>query len=67
MIYEIQIQDLPNALSSGASILIISNDSQYALIESDFEIECIESYKFDQLNTLMQDEKWRQPCKECEV
>lgn len=67
MIYEINTSDIPQALAVGATLIIISSDSQLALVQSDSSIECLASYNDSELNTLLNDIKWRQPCKDCEV
>lgn len=67
MIYEITASDIPTALTSGASLVIISTDGLSALVRSEASIECISSYSEDQLSSLMKEAKWRQPCKDCEV
>jgi hypothetical protein len=67
MIYEINTSDIPSALAAGALLIIISSDSQLALVQSESPIECLASYNASELNTLMNDIKWRQPCKDCEV
>jgi len=68
MIYEILVSNIPSALEKGVSIIIISADGQHALIESNTaEIDYIESYPYETLDTLLNQEKWRQPCIDCEV
>jgi len=67
MIYEINTSDIPLALAVGATLIIISSDSQLALVQSESPIDCLASYNDSELNTLMNDVKWRQPCKDCEV
>lgn len=67
MIYEINTSDIPSAFANGASLIIISADSQLALVQSESPIECLASYNDSELSTLMNDNKWRQPCKDCEV
>lgn len=67
MIYEINTTDIPTALQSGASLIIISADSQMALVQSVNPIECIASHEDTELSTLIKEAKWRQPCKDCEV
>jgi hypothetical protein len=67
MIYEINTSDIPLALAVGTTLIIISSDSQLALVQSESPIDCLASYNDSELNTLMNDVKWRQPCKDCEV
>lgn len=67
MIYEISTNDIPSALASGAILIIISADSSVGLVKSYIDMDCIESYDDDQLNSLLNEAKWRQPCKDCEV
>ena len=67
MIYEINTSDIPSAFANGASLIIISADSQLALVQSESPIECLASYNDSELSILMNDNKWRQPCKDCEV
>lgn len=67
MIYKIPTTDIHNVLSSGGSLIIISNDGQYALVRSGNTIEAIEQYEDSALNSLLVEAKWRQPCKDCEV
>ena len=67
MIYEINTSDIPSAFANGASLIIISADSQLALVQSESPIECLASYNDSELSALMKDIKWRQPCKDCEV
>ena len=67
MIYEINTSDIPLTLAVGATLIIISSDSQLALVQSESQIDCLASYNDSELNTLMNDVKWRQPCKDCEV
>ena len=67
MIYEINTTDISSALASGAVLIIISWDSSAALVKSYIAIDCIASYEDDQLSSLLNDAKWRQPCKDCEV
>ena len=67
MIYEINTSDIPLTLAVGATLIIISSDSQLALVQSESPIDCLASYNDSELNTLMNDVKWRQPCKDCEV
>ena len=67
MIYEISTTDIHSVLSSGGSLIIISNDGQYALVRSENAIEAIEQYEESALNSLLVEARWRQPCKNCEV
>ena len=67
MIYEINVSDIPAAFANGASLIIISGDSQLALVSSSTPIDCLASYSSDQLSTLMGESKWHQPCIDCEV
>jgi len=67
MIYEINASDIPTALATGASLIIISGDSSLALVQSATSIECIASYDDSELSTITAESKWRQPCKDCEV
>lgn len=67
MIYEININDVPAALTNGASIIIVSGDSSLALVQSPTPIESLASYENGQLSLLLAETKWRQPCKDCEV
>ena len=67
MIYEINASNIPAAFASGAILIIISADSSVALVKSYIDMDCIESYGDDQLNSLLNEAKWRQPCKDCEV
>jgi hypothetical protein len=67
MIYEISTTDIHNVLSSGGSLIVISNDSQRALVRSENVIEAIEQYEKSALNNLLVEARWRQPCKDCEV
>ena len=67
MIYEILSANIPNAISSGGKLIIISGDSQYALIKSANAIEAIHEYDELQLDSIVKEAKWRQPCIDCEV
>ena len=67
MIYEINTSDIPSALASGAILIIISGDSTVALVKSYITMDCIMSYDENQLSSLLNETKWRQPCKDCEV
>lgn len=67
MIYEISTIDIPLALAIGATLIIISADSSVALVKSYIAIDAIASYEDDQLTSVMNETKWRQPCKDCEV
>ena len=68
MIYEILVADIPRAFESGAQLIIISGDSQHALVRNEqLDIEFLESYPDSQLKEILADLKWRQPCKDCEV
>lgn len=68
MIFEITCSNMPAAISSGASIIIMSADSKSALVQAEtIDVEYIQSYPDEELNTLLGDIKWRQPCKDCEV
>lgn len=67
MIYEIYTSDILDALAAGATEIIISADGTAALMRSATPIDCIASYEDNELNTQMNEAKWRQPCKECEV
>ena len=67
MIYEIYTTDIPAALTNGASLVVISADGQLALVQSANPVECISSYDHSELNALISEAKWRQPCKDCEV
>jgi hypothetical protein len=67
MIYEILSANIPSAISSGGTLIIISGDSQYALIKSVNAIEAINEYDELQLGSIVKESKWRQPCIDCEV
>ena len=67
MICEISTSDLPSALANGASLIIISADGSSALVRVNATIDCIESYTDDQLSNLMNESKWRQPCRDCKI
>lgn len=67
MIYEVSISDMPSALANGASVIIVSADSSLALVQSPTPIESLASYENEQLDSLLAETKWRQPCKDCEV
>jgi hypothetical protein len=67
MIYEILSANIPSALSSGGKLIIISGDSQYALVKSANAIEAINEYDELQLQSIVKETKWRQPCIDCEV
>jgi hypothetical protein len=67
MIYQININDLPIAITNMCQIVCISNDSQNALIRcSNLEnITAIQSFQDDELNSVLQQDYWRQPCTNC--
>ena len=67
MIYEILSANIPSALSSGGTLIIISGDSQYALIKSANAIEAINEYDELQLESIVVEPKWRQPCIDCDI
>ena len=67
MIYEINTSDIPAAFAAGASLIIISGDSQLALVSSSAPIDCIASYDDNQLISVMGEAKWHQPCIDCDV
>lgn len=67
MIYEINVTDIPSALNSGASLIIISNDSTTALVSSTTLIANAVSYQSSQMEIVLAEPKWRQPCKDCEI
>ena len=67
MIYVINTSDIPASIASGASVIILSSDSQKAIMSSDRLIDALESYEDSELNTLLSLPEWRQPCTECEI
>lgn len=68
MIYEILVTEIHSAFESDAQLIIISGDGQYALVHCEqLDIQFLESYPDSQLNEVLADLKWRQPCKDCEV
>ena len=69
MIYEIDSVELPIALQNGCSIVIISADSSKALITGTNlqGLNLINQYTAEQLNSILSDAFWKQPCVNCEV
>lgn len=67
MIYEISVNDIPYALNSGASLIIISNDSTSALVSSTTPISNAVIHVSSDIDSLLTEPKWRQPCKDCEI
>lgn len=67
MIYEIAITEVPGALNAGANLIIISGDGAHALVSSTTVIPNATCYQSHQMEALLAEPKWRQPCKDCEV
>ena len=67
MIYEIAITEVPGALNAGANLIIISSDGTCALVSSTTIIPNATFYQSHQMEALLAEPKWRQPCKDCEV
>jgi hypothetical protein len=67
MIYQIATKELPTAISNACSLVVISADSQAALIRGyNLEnINVLRSFQDDELSSLLQQDFWRQPCNNC--
>lgn len=69
MIYEIYSNELPIAIRNGCDIIILSADSSKALVEgsTSTELNIINEYSKEEINTILSDPIWKQPCKDCEA
>ena len=69
MIYEIYSNELPIAIRNGCNIIILSADSSKTLIETSTstELNIINEYSKEEINTVLSNPIWKQPCKDCEA
>ena len=69
MIYEIYSNELPIAIRNGCDIIILSADSSKALVEGSTltELNIINVYSKEEINTVLSNPIWKQPCKDCEA
>lgn len=69
MIYEIYSNELPIAIRNGCDIIILSADSSKALVEGSTltELNIISVYSKEEINTVLSNPIWKQPCKDCEA
>lgn len=67
MIYEIETSQIPLALQNNGKLIIISADSLRALIQiTNIEsLTILNTYNDEDLNSLLADDRWRQPCTNC--
>lgn len=67
MIYQINSNQLPAAIQLNCTIIILSVDSTSALIQGDniTGLTIINQYQDNQLNSLLSNPGWRQPCVNC--
>ncbi len=68
MIYVIKASNISKAISSGSVLVVLSSDSQQALIcSANTSVDFLETYDDEDLDMLLTLPKWRQPCKDCEI
>lgn len=69
MIYEIYSNQLPMAIENGCKIVIISSDSNKILISGTnlSDLNVINQYSENELNGILSDPLWKQPCVDCEI
>lgn len=67
MIYKINSSNIPDALSKNYKLIILSNDSLFALVqkENNNDLLFLEEYNDNTLNTLLSLPIWKQPCVNC--
>jgi hypothetical protein len=69
MIYEIYSNEVPTAIRNGCNIIILSADSSKALVEglTLTGLNIISEYSKEEINNLLSNPIWKQPCKDCEA
>ena len=67
MIHQITTSDLPIAIKNMCEIVVMSTDSRFALIRGNNieNITPIQSFQDEDLNSILIEDFWRQPCNNC--
>lgn len=68
MLYTIFVPQMHIAISNNAKLISISSDGAMALINAETVItglNVIQSYSDDSLKSLLSQDAWAQPCKNC--